>query len=297
MMKRRLKRNQNQLFLIAESDIICLGGRKNMKTSVEATGKNIEQAIENALFELKAPRDDVDIKILCEGGLFKKAKVVVSISEDAIEKYQKREKIKEEESKPATPVKEEKKAEKEEVKQVKKQVKEEAKQEKKEVKEEVKAEVKIEKQKNEDNKPSAVEFIKGLVKTLNKEAEVSEIEEEEVIRISVDGEELSELIGYRGETLFALSYLMTTICKRAKKRQVLDVCGYREKRAESLRSLANRMAAKVAKTGRYVKLEPMDASERRQIHLALQDNDKVTTMSKGTEPKRFIMIFPREYKD
>ena len=61
-----------------------------MKTSVEATGKNIEQAIENALFELKAPREDVDIKIISEGGLFKKAKVVVSISEDAIEKYQKR---------------------------------------------------------------------------------------------------------------------------------------------------------------------------------------------------------------
>ena len=71
-----------------------------MKTSVEATGKNIEQAIENALFELKAPREDVDIKILSEGGLFKKAKVVVSISQDEIEKYQKREKLKEEEEKP-----------------------------------------------------------------------------------------------------------------------------------------------------------------------------------------------------
>ena len=68
-----------------------------MKTSVEATGKNIEQAIENALFELKAPREDVDIKILTEGGLFKKAKVVVTISDDVVDKYEKREKLKKQE--------------------------------------------------------------------------------------------------------------------------------------------------------------------------------------------------------
>ena len=90
---------------------------------------------------------------------------------------------------------------------------------------------------------------------------------------------------------------MTTICKRGDKKQVLDVCGYRQKRADSLKALANRMASKVIKSGRYAKLEPMDASERRIIHLALQDNAKVTTMSKGTEPKRYVMIFPTEYKD
>ncbi len=143
----------------------------------------------------------------------------------------------------------------------------------------------------------AVEFISGAVKALGKDAQISEIEEEEVIKIEVSGEGLNELIGYRGETMFALSYLMNTICKRGKKKQVLDVCDYREKRAEALKNLANRMASKVAKTGRYAKLEPMDASERRQIHLALQDNEKVTTMSKGTEPKRYIIIFPREYRE
>ena len=58
--------------------------------SVEATGKNIEKAIENALFELRAKREDVDIKILEEGGFFKKAKVLVSISEDCLDKYEKK---------------------------------------------------------------------------------------------------------------------------------------------------------------------------------------------------------------
>ena len=57
--------------------------------SAEGIGKNVEQAIEDALFELKAPREDVDIKILSEGGLFKKARVLVTISEDAKAKYEK----------------------------------------------------------------------------------------------------------------------------------------------------------------------------------------------------------------
>ena len=65
--------------------------------SCEGIGKNIEQAINNALLELKASREDVDIKILDEGGFFKKAKVLVSISEDALEKYEKKEEIKKQE--------------------------------------------------------------------------------------------------------------------------------------------------------------------------------------------------------
>ncbi len=256
-----------------------------MKTSVEATGKNIEQAIENALFELKAPREDVDIKILSEGGLFKKAKVVVSISQDEIEKYQKREKLKEEEEKPKPqPPKPEPKPKPEKV-EVKKQEK---------VEEQPKPQPKA---KPQEDKIEATQFVEGLLKAFGKDAQVSEIEEDEVVKIEVSGENLNDLIGYRGETMFALSYLMNTICKRGKKKQVLDICDYREKRAQSLKSLASRMAAKVAKTGRYAKLEPMDASERRIIHLALQDNEKVTTMSKGTEPKRYVIIFPREYRE
>ncbi len=274
-----------------------------MTRSVEATGRNIEQAIENALFELKAPREDVDIKILSEGGLFKKAKVVVSISEDVIDKYEAREKSRKEEDKQTE--EETKKEEKEkilkeseeikaEAKKIKKEEKEAKKQEKKEQKEEEKAEKKSQEPKE---RMSCVEFVQGLIKAYGKDADISEIEEDEVIRINLQGEGLSELIGYRGEALFALSYLMSNLCKREAKKCVLDICGYRDKREQSLIALANRMASKVAKTGRYARLEPMDASERRIIHLALQDNDKVTTMSKGTEPKRYLIIFPREYKD
>ncbi len=264
-----------------------------MTRSAEATGKNIEQAIENALFELKAPREDVDIKILSEGGLFKKAKVIVSISEDAIEKYEKREKLREEEKEQKSI--QEKISDKEEVfsKDIKKEEEKEIK-EKENFKEE-KEEIKNSEEKRE--RISCIEFVKGLVDAFGKTAQISELEEEEVKKILLEGEELGDLIGYRGEALFALSYLMSSICKRENKKVVLDICGYRNKREEALKKLAHRMASKVIKSGRFAKLEPMDASERRIIHLALQDNDKVTTMSKGTEPKRYLIIFPREYKD
>ncbi len=264
-----------------------------MTRSAEATGKNIEQAIENALFELKAPREDVDIKILSEGGLFKKAKVIVSISEDAIEKYEKREKLREEEKEQKSI--QEKISDKEEVfsKDIKKEEEKEIKEKEtfKEEKEEIKnSEEKIE-------RISCIEFVKGLVDAFGKTAQISELEEDEVKKILLEGEELGDLIGYRGEALFALSYLMSSICKKENKKVVLDICGYRNKREEALKKLAYRMASKVIKSGRFAKLEPMDASERRIIHLALQDNDKVTTMSKGIEPKRYLIIFPREYKD
>ncbi len=262
-----------------------------MTRSVEATGKNIEQAIENALFELKAPREDVDIKIISEGGLFKKAKVVVSISEDAIEKYEKREKLREEEK--VEEVKEEKIVKSKPLKEKEEKVKKEEKQDTKK-EQDVKEEKSFEEKKE---RITCMEFVKGLVDAFGKTAQISELEDDSVKKIMIDGEEFGELIGYRGESLFALSYLMSSVCKREDKKVVLDICGYRSKREESLKKLAHRMASKVIKSGRFAKLEPMDASERRIIHMALQDNEKVTTMSKGTEPKRYLIIFPREYKD
>ncbi len=272
--------------------------------AVEAVGRNIEQAIENALFELKAAREDVDIKIISEGGLFRKAKVVVSISEDAIEKYEKKEenraKFLEEEDGlviSKTELKKEKEAEKEAKKEEKEKIKEEKKAEKEaeKVREEEGKEEKKTKRKNKIVEP--IEFLTGLFKTAGKEVEIEAIDNDDCVIYSIKGEDLGSYIGYRGETLFSISYLTSILAGKTSKRVLVDIENYREKRIESLRSLASRMASKVAKTGRYVKLEPMDPAERRIIHLALQDNDKVTTLSKGTEPHRYVMIFPREYKD
>lgn len=267
--------------------------------SVEGLGRNIEQAIENALFELKAPREDVDIKIISEGGLFRKAKVIVSISEDAKEKYEKKE------EKRAKYLEEEdgliisKKEIKEDIKEEKKAAKAEKKEEKKAEKEAEKAkEETVEKKAKRENKViDPMEFLKCLFQSAGKEVEIERIEKDDCVTYAIKGEDLGSYIGYRGETLFSISYLTSILAGKGEKRVLVDIENYREKRIESLRSLASRMASKVAKSGRYVKLEPMDPAERRIIHLALQDNDKVTTLSKGTEPHRYVMIFPREYKD
>lgn len=251
--------------------------------SVEATGKNIEQAIENALFELKAPREDVDIKILNEGGLFKKAKVLVSISEDCRSKYEKKaEKKAEVKAEPVQP-KEEKleKIVKEEVATI--------------VEEKVEKEETAEANDVEVVAVDIKEFLEGFLTVTGKEGcEISVVEDEKYITYAITGENLGDLIGHRGEGYYALSKLLSAIAGKKGKRILLDIGGYREKRIESLTSLAIRMADKVAKSGRYARLDPMNPADRRIIHTALQNDGRVTTLSKGEEPKRYVMIFPTD---
>ncbi len=260
--------------------------------SVEATGKNIEQAIENALLELKAPREDVDIKILNEGGLFKKAKVLVSISEDAKEKYQKRA------SKRIVADEFEEEVEKEVKKepiQVKIQEVEKAEELQKEEKPAVEEDPK--KTKKEEKTVEPLEFLQGYFKAMGKDVEIKTQEDEKYVTYSVEGDDLGEAIGHKGEAFYALTYLLQTVAGKTQKRILLDIDSYRLKREESLEATAKRIADKVAKSGRYFKLEPMKPAERRIIHAALADDDRVTTLSKGTDPRRYVIIFPKEYKD
>lgn len=257
--------------------------------SVEAVGKTIEKAIENALLELKAPREDVDIKILSEGGIFKKAKVLVSISEDALPKYEKHKKFVKQEQ--------EKEVSEEAKKETKKIVKEELKEEKKEKKEKIKIAKKEEKEAEKEEKTSKYcdpeEFLSELFKILGKEVEISTLEQEKYITYMVNGENLGEVIGHRGEGYYALNTLLKQVSKKGDKKILLDIGAFKEKRAESLTQLAKRLANKVAKTGRFIKLDPMNPSDRRIVHTALQDDDRVTTLSKGSEPKRQVIIFPK----
>lgn len=259
--------------------------------SAEGIGKNIEKAIENALIELKASREDVDIKILNEGGLFKKAKVLVTISDDAKEKYEKRRKF----------VEEEKEEEKKSIN--------ETSQENKEVsfnEEEIEPSLDTSSSENELNEEEKsyhekveknidpMEFLKGLFEKAGKTVEINVKDDDKYITYSVIGEDLGDMIGHRGECFYAISRLLSVVCGKQDKKILLDIGGFREKRADSLTELAKRMASKVIKTGRYVKLDPMNPSDRRIIHTALQDDDRVTTLSKGTEPHRYVIIFPKE---
>ncbi len=248
--------------------------------SCEGTGKTIEQAINNALFELKASRDDVDIKILDEGGFFRKAKVLVSISEDAIEKYEKKEALKEEVKK------EEKKEETQEPVYTKDE----------DVEEPVDHIVSSKKDANKvPDVEKAKNFVGGLLSVAGVNADIVSEESKEDVNLNLIG--ASEIIGFRGEGLNAIQYLANVYVaknNRHCKKIRIDCDNYRAKREDTLIALANRMARKVAKTNHPVKLEPMTANERRIIHTALADDKFVETISKGEEPYRYLTIYPKK---
>ena len=113
------------------------------------------------------------------------------------------------------------------------------------------------------------------------------------IEITLSGESTGYLIGYRGETLYSLQNILSAIASKGLEyriRVILDIEGYKEKREKTLEDLAERMAARVIKTGKSVTLEPMKAYERKIIHTKLQSSDKVTTVSIGEEPRRRLVI-------
>ena len=118
-------------------------------------------------------------------------------------------------------------------------------------------------------------------------------ETEGQIRIVMSGENMSILIGRRGETLDSLQYLTSLVVNRGHDdyiRVSLDTENYRAKREEALRKLAIRMANRCKKSGRRVAMEPMNPYERRILHSALQADPEVTTHSEGEEPYRRVII-------
>jgi len=113
------------------------------------------------------------------------------------------------------------------------------------------------------------------------------------IEVMIFGENASNLIGYRGETLYALQTIISSIANKnfdEKVLVILDIQGYKEKREETLKNLALKIAKTVEKTRKPVKLEPMQAYERRIIHSSLQDSKIVKTESIGEEPRRCVVI-------
>ena len=116
------------------------------------------------------------------------------------------------------------------------------------------------------------------------------------IIIDVKGDDLGALIGHQGSTLHALQYLTRLIVSRQTRNWtniVVDVGGYRQRREQSLRKLAERMADRVREKGRPISLEPMPPNERRIIHLTLRDDADVTTQSVGQDENRKVTIRPR----
>jgi len=114
--------------------------------------------------------------------------------------------------------------------------------------------------------------------------------------VDVRGNDLSILIGPRAETLNALQYIASLITSKEVGHTlplIVDVEGFRARRVQQLRQLAQRMADQAVKTGRRQVLEPMPANERRIIHIELRNNPQVLTESVGEEPRRKVTIIPK----
>lgn len=137
-------------------------------------------------------------------------------------------------------------------------------------------------------------FLKGLLQHMGSDAEPHAYRlDEESYRADLVGGDVGLLIGRRGDTLDAIQYLTGYAVNRGREKRLrisVDAGDYRLKREESLRQLANKMAAKAVKYRRNFTLEPMNAYERHVIHAALQDYPEVTTFSTGTEPHRRIVV-------
>ncbi|ADL70195.1 single-stranded nucleic acid binding R3H domain protein [Thermoanaerobacterium thermosaccharolyticum DSM 571] len=138
-------------------------------------------------------------------------------------------------------------------------------------------------------------FLDGIIKLIGIDVGYDIDEKDNNILVNLKGNGVGLLIGYRGETLDSLQYLTSLVANKKNiegihKRILLDAENYREKREKILINLANKIAKKVKQENRSITLEPMNANERRIIHLALQDDPDIETFSEGEEPNRRVTI-------
>ena len=241
---------------------------------IEIVAKTVQKAIEQGLKELNVTQDQVDIKIIDEGGFFKKAKVELILDKEVEEKLLKEEKAKEDK-------------------------KEEVLKETKKEKDEKPAKAEKTKEEKEEPKQDMIEvgtnFLKGLFEKMNVEAEITSFEADGCVTFNASGEKVSSLIGKRGETLNAIQDILANVMKNANHRDkkfYFDVENYKNRREISLINLADRMAKKALKIQKPIKLERMNAYERKIIHTALQSCEGITTKSEGEEPNRHLVIIP-----
>ncbi len=159
---------------------------------------------------------------------------------------------------------------------------------------------------NEETMKIAANVVRDLMEKMRVKAtvtakigEAADDIDSRVILIDIQGDDLSYLIGRHFEVLHSLQYITGLIVGREVGHWVplvLDVQGYRQRRERQIRQMATRMADQVVKTGRRSSLEPMPATERRIVHLALRDNNQIMTESIGEEPNRKVVIYPKTAK-
>ena len=293
---------------------------------IEVSGKNVDEALTNALIELETTSDKVEYEVIEKGssgflGMFNKP-AVISVRKKAEEVEETVETVKK-------PVKKYSDSKNNNYKDGKKKFKSDDKKDvkpaaKAEVKSEVKAEVKSEvktevkpaevkpesEDKDETKKESSkyttimpneeierriTTFLTDMFKAMGFEVTIKvSFDDPECVYVDLSGPNMGVLIGKRGQTLDSIQYLTSLVVNKGKDKYVrikLDTEDYRNRRKETLESLARNIAYKVKRTRRPVSLEPMNPYERRIIHSALQNDKFVSTKSEGEEPFRHVVVF------
>ena len=225
-----------------------------MAKSIISEGKTTNEAIENGLKELKVSKKNVDIRVIES----EEKRSFFSILAPRVVKVELT------------------------VKENSEQV---------EIKE--KKEIKLSDEEQEKAKGNLEVFLEEFIKNLPETTKYNIEKSENYINVSLNGDDLGYLIGYRGETLYALQNILSAIAGKDiqnKVRVILDVQGYKEKREKTLEELAEKVAKTVVRTKKSVKLEPMKAYERKIIHSKLQQHPRVETTSIGEEPYRRIIV-------
>lgn len=229
--------------------------------NIEVTAKTVDQAIDKGLQMLGVDREEIEYKVINEGSMLKKA--VVEIYTFANEEERQ----------------EFKKNQKNEVKLVKT---------------EEESVVDFPTENVEEVSQIVTEFLEGLLKEMSIEGSVSRGVKNGDIIFKVNGENINNLIGYHGETLEAVQYIINKIVhdkvKTYRRKVYIDVENYRRKRQETVEQIAERVAKKVLTTKRSIKLEPMNSFERKSIHFALSNIEHIGTHSEGNEPNRCLVI-------
>lgn len=232
-----------------------------MANSIISEGKTTNEAIENGLKKLKVSKSMVDVKVIEDEekrSFFsiltpRVVKVELTVKENTTNN-------KKEVNNKATNVKHEYKASESDI---------------------------------ETAKNNIEVFLPEFIKNISGDAKYDVQKTNDSLDISIDGENIGFLIGYRGETLYATQNIFSAVANKGTENRVrvmLDIAGYKAKREKTLEDLAEKTAQKVLRTRKDVTLEPMQAYERKIIHSKLQDNPKITTHSVGEEPHRRIVV-------
>ena len=288
---------------------------------IEVTGRTIDDALTNACLKLETTSDNIEYEVIEKGsnglfGIFNskptkiKARIKAGVSsvDDEFSKLEAKEK-KSIDDTIKSEIKTESKKEvvKETEKAVKKETAPKADNSKVSATQAVNASEEDLEEKANNNEPRPIlsnEEIESRIRTflgdmfsamdIPVEVKITFDTEEECVNVELIGENMGLLIGKRGQTLDSIQYLTSLVLNKGKEKYVrikVDTENYRQRRKDTLESLAKNIAYKVKRSRRSVALEPMNPYERRIIHSALQGDKFVSTKSEGEEPFRHVVVY------